>query len=108
VPVQHASFQSVLPSPHNRRAIDRWLPPCPIEGSARAEPVGFQPLFATWPGAPTRLNNASMQLTTSNHWLASARGRLGWTGDNWMIYGTGGAAFTQTSYGAALNRSFHL
>jgi outer membrane immunogenic protein len=62
-----------------------------------------QPLFATWPGVPTLLNNASMQLTTSNHWLASARGRLGWTGDNWMIYGTGGAAFTQTSYGAALN-----
>ena len=41
-----------------------------------------------------------MTYTASNNWLASARGRLGWVGGPFMLYGTGGAAFTQTNYTA--------
>jgi len=32
--------------------------------------------------------------SASTTWLATARGRLGLTADNWLFYGTGGAAFT--------------
>lgn len=50
----------------------------------------------TTPAAPA----FSMQLTASNHFLASARGRLGVTWDKWLFYATGGAAWTDTSYSA--------
>lgn len=30
---------------------------------------------------------------TSNSWLATARGRLGYAANNWLLYGTGGAAW---------------
>lgn len=31
-------------------------------------------------------------------WMASVRGRLGWTWDRWMVYGTGGAAWADVNY----------
>jgi len=43
-----------------------------------------------------------MQLTATNDWLASARGRVGiLANSNWLLYITGGAAWTKTSYGAS-------
>jgi outer membrane immunogenic protein len=42
----------------------------------------------------------NMQVVANNDWLASARGRLGWTGGSWLLYATGGAAWTSTSYSA--------
>jgi outer membrane immunogenic protein len=42
----------------------------------------------------------TMQLTATNQWLASARGRLGWTSGSWLFYATGGAAWTSSSYSA--------
>jgi outer membrane immunogenic protein len=32
--------------------------------------------------------------SASTTWLATTRGRLGFAADNWLLYGTGGAAFT--------------
>jgi opacity protein-like surface antigen len=63
-----------------------------------------QPELATFPGATN--GGSFMQMNASNHWLASVRGRIGWTLDDssglvW-VYGTGGAAFTNTSYSARL------
>jgi len=42
--------------------------------------------------------NGSMLMSSSNHWLASVRGRLGVVaGPRWMLYVTGGAAWTDRS-----------
>ena len=42
--------------------------------------------------------DGTMSLSSNNHWLASARGRLGVVAQpNWMLYVTGGAAWTHTS-----------
>jgi outer membrane immunogenic protein len=41
-----------------------------------------------------------MQVTATNQWLASARGRVGWAAGSWLFYATGGAAWTSTSYSA--------
>jgi outer membrane immunogenic protein len=37
--------------------------------------------------------NVAFESQTREHWLATARGRVGWAWDRWMIYVTGGAAF---------------
>ena len=43
----------------------------------------------------------NMTLTASNKWLASARARVGWLpNNNLLLYATGGAAWTSTSYTA--------
>jgi outer membrane immunogenic protein len=44
----------------------------------------------------------TMTMSTSETWLASARGRLGAVAGSWLFYGTGGAAWTQVSYAANL------
>jgi outer membrane immunogenic protein len=41
--------------------------------------------------------DGTMLLASNNEWLASARVRLGWVAGPWMLYGTGGAAFTRTA-----------
>jgi outer membrane immunogenic protein len=56
-----------------------------------------QALFSTF-GATTAIGGASLQLTTSAHWLASVRGRIGYAWDKAMVYATGGAAFTHVNY----------
>ena len=40
----------------------------------------------------------TMLFNAHNNWLASARARIGWVADQWMLYATGGAAWTTTSY----------
>jgi outer membrane immunogenic protein len=67
-----------------------------VVGSFAGQPANFPPL------------GTNMQLNATNHWLASVRGRLGWIigpTDNWLIYATGGAAFTDTSYSAVFTPS---
>jgi outer membrane immunogenic protein len=41
--------------------------------------------------------DGTMRLAANNDWLASARARVGWIGGPWMVYLTGGAAWTKTS-----------
>jgi outer membrane immunogenic protein len=53
-----------------------------------------QALFFTSGGAPA-LDGSKIQLTASDRWLASIRGRLGYAFNQVMVYGTGGAAFTE-------------
>ena len=36
--------------------------------------------------------------SVSTHWLATFRGRLGVTFNNWLVYATGGAALTNPNY----------
>lgn len=41
----------------------------------------------------------AFSVRTREHWLGTVRGRLGYViAPNWMIYGTGGAAFTSVSF----------
>ena len=42
----------------------------------------------------------SMLVSAQNRWLASARGRLGWIAGPLLLYGTGGFAFSNSSYTA--------
>jgi len=48
-----------------------------------------------WSGISGSTNNALCPggCQTSNNWLATARGRLGYAADRWLPYVTGGAAF---------------
>jgi outer membrane immunogenic protein len=52
----------------------------------------------------TPLPAFNMQTTANNRWLASARGRFGWTpgwtSNRLLLYVTGGVAFTRTNYTA--------
>ena len=41
-----------------------------------------------------------MLVSANNHYLASLRGRVGWVAGPWLLYATGGAAWTNTSYTA--------
>jgi outer membrane immunogenic protein len=54
---------------------------------------------ATFPGFP--VSDFNMNVSASNHWLASLRGRLGYTPGPALFYVTGGAAWTDTSYSAS-------
>jgi outer membrane immunogenic protein len=49
-------------------------------------------LDASWlKGSTTNLCPGGCE--TQNNWLGTARGRIGYAWDRWMVYGTGGAAF---------------
>ena len=68
----------------------------PVVGSFTGQPANFPPL------------GTNMQLNSSNQWLASVRGRVGFlvgAGDNLLLYGTGGVAFTRTNYSAVFTPS---
>jgi outer membrane immunogenic protein len=54
---------------------------------------------ATFPGVP--VPDFNMTATASNDWLASLRGRIGFTTGPALFYATGGAAWTKTSYSAS-------
>jgi outer membrane immunogenic protein len=53
-----------------------------------------QALFSSLGGVPT-LDGSKIQLTASDRWLASIRGRLGYASNQVMVYATGGVAFTE-------------
>lgn len=46
-----------------------------------------------------------MTITNDTNWLSTVRGRLGWTFDRLMIYGTGGVAFGEVETSISLNCS---
>jgi outer membrane immunogenic protein len=56
----------------------------------------IESVFETFAPAPA----FNMQVTANSQWLASMRGRVGWTAGSWLLYATGGAAWTSTSYTA--------
>ncbi|MDA9520786.1 hypothetical protein XI06_10495 [Bradyrhizobium sp. CCBAU 11434] len=67
-----------------------------VVGSFTGQPANFPPL------------GTNMQLNSSTQWLASLRGRVGMVvgaGDNVLLYGTGGVAFTDTKYSAVFTPS---
>jgi len=49
--------------------------------------------------------NDTVSLQTKVNWLASVRGRVGYAAPNWMLYGTGGVAFADLGFNAAVNCS---
>jgi outer membrane immunogenic protein len=57
-----------------------------------------QTVLETFTAAPAPAFN--MLVSANNHYLASLRGRLGWVAGPWLLYATGGAAWTNTSYTA--------
>jgi outer membrane immunogenic protein len=42
-------------------------------------------------------------LETKINWLASVRGRLGYASNNWLLYATGGVAFADMDFNAAVH-----
>lgn len=67
-----------------------------LRGSANSGPV-FYP-------APATFTVTSSANTT---WLATIRGRLGITADNWLFYATGGAAFTSLHGNFSFSETFY-
>jgi outer membrane immunogenic protein len=49
-------------------------------------------------GAPPGIPNYIVTSSASNNWLGSLRGRVGFTTGQWLLYATGGAAWTRTSH----------
>jgi outer membrane immunogenic protein len=63
--------------------------------------AGFE-LDADWTNAEGTANAGALgQVHFANSWLSSARARLGWAFDNWLIYATGGLAVTNADLGYA-------
>jgi outer membrane immunogenic protein len=54
-------------------------------------------------GATFGLLRDNVTLETKVNWLASVRGRLGYTSSNWMFYGTGGVAFADMGFNAQVH-----
>jgi outer membrane immunogenic protein len=51
-------------------------------------------------GLPFAATGSNLNFQTDIRWLASFRGRIGVTRDNWLFYGTGGVAWTHTDFTA--------
>jgi outer membrane immunogenic protein len=56
-----------------------------------------QTLFATFSGTPTA-RDATINLSADTRWIGTVRGRIGYAWDRFMVYGTGGVAFTEAQY----------
>jgi outer membrane immunogenic protein len=56
-----------------------------------------QPFPSTLPGGPVGPPTSFFSVSTAVNpgWLLTVRPRLGWTWDNWLVYGTGGLAVGQ-------------
>jgi outer membrane immunogenic protein len=80
---------------YNWQTAPNWL--IGIEGDVMAihrSATDTETTFDTFAG---QRPDGNMTVSTKNDYLASVRGRLGWVGGPWMIYATGGAAWTNTS-----------
>lgn len=51
------------------------------------------------------LANDNFSMETDINWLATLRGRLGYTSDNWLFYATGGVALADMKFNAQVNCS---
>jgi outer membrane immunogenic protein len=97
----HAGYQWQFPS--------RWL--LGIEGDwdwTNLRDSGSSRLTCAGPGrvqcggVPVLFtDNATLQ--TDERWLASVRARVGYTWDQWLLYATGGVAFADLKFNAAVN-----
>lgn len=46
------------------------------------------------------INGSSLNFSTNVNWVATVRGRLGYTSSNWMVYATGGVAWADVDHAA--------
>jgi len=73
-----------------------------LKNSASPGLLCFGPPFRNQCGGVSVLtDNAFLQ--TAVNWLASVRGRLGYSWNQWLLYGTGGVAFADVGYTGNLN-----
>jgi outer membrane immunogenic protein len=66
-----------------------------LGNNSSSSPLSLTDTFAVGGPGPT---GGTLQLTTSEHWLASVRGRVGYAWDRTLLYATGGVAFTHVNY----------
>lgn len=69
--------------------IGKWVVGAEIDGSWAGGASGSAGPTA---GAIAAGANPARNFSTEQHWLATARGRLGYTVDNWLLFVTGGVA----------------
>ena len=77
--------------------VNRWV--VGLEGDAtflNGTASNTQTVLATF--SVPLVTQGPFQINSHTDWLATIRGRVGYTWDRLMVYGTGGAAWTQTSY----------
>jgi outer membrane immunogenic protein len=63
---------------------------------------GIDNLTPTFTGASAFAPYGTFSVTENSHWLASLRGRLGYTWGNVLLYGTGGVAFSEEKFDSTL------
>src|SRR5262249_24849304 len=83
---------------YNWQLASRWL--IGVEGDFSWTRVNGSQTYSPIPPGPTTFATPPSFVTMSREvkWLASLRGRLGFTWDPGLIYGTGGMAFSQANY----------
>jgi outer membrane immunogenic protein len=94
----------------NWQAAPTWL--LGVEGDfmlLNRSVTKLSPVIATFPGAagfcPPDGGCLALQTTGTNRFLASARARIGYIHDRWLVYATGGAAWTDSSNSAIASSS---
>jgi outer membrane immunogenic protein len=97
-PMNQSRFLGGLYGGYNWQ-INRWVLGLEADGTFLNRNVSnTQELFATFIIPP--VDAGPYTTTARSNWLATIRGRVGYTWDKFMLYGTGGAAFTRTNYSA--------
>lgn len=82
---------------YNWQFNQRWL--IGIEGDISGTRVnGSQTYNPTPPGTTFAVGPSFVTMSRDVDWLASLRGRLGLTWDRWLVYGTGGVAWSHAAY----------
>jgi outer membrane immunogenic protein len=77
--------------------MNKWVVGLEADGTFLSRNArNTQELFALFSAPPT--DTGPFTTSSSNNWVATVRGRVGYTWDKLMLYGTGGAAFTRTNY----------
>jgi outer membrane immunogenic protein len=85
---------------YNWQATPNWL--VGIEGDVMAISRSATDTKTTFDTFGVVRPDGNMTVSTNNNqYLASVRGRLGWVGGPWLLYATGGAAWTNTSSAAS-------
>ena len=94
-----ARLMGGLHAGYNWQVAPSWV--IGVEGDASALDGSFQrgPVAAVdnTSGLPL-VNPNFITMSHSDNWLMSIRGRVGFTADNWLFYGTGGAAWDNRTF----------
>ena len=69
-----------------------------VVAGIEADFSGFDSRAAKIPASSKADWGSDTRISVAMNWLATVRGRLGVTMDRWLIYGTGGAAFSDGEY----------